>query len=142
LSVAEMLAAARTKPGVAPAASSTPSAAQQLEAARVKPAAAKPAAAKPAAPVEAAPSAKLDPKKMSVAEMLASARGQGGASASKAPLAPPVAVVAPAVEETTSAVEDAVPAEAAPAPAQVTKIDRSKMSVAEMIAYARQADAK
>jgi hypothetical protein len=91
----------------------------------------KPAAKK--APAKAAPAAKEKPAakpaaggaakagKMSVAEMLAAARGGGAATPGAAPAKPAAAATAKAK------------AEGAPA----AKVDRSKMSVADMLAAAR-----
>lgn len=117
LSVAEMMAAARKGSGGAAA-----------------PAA--PKAAKPAAPA-AKPAAGANPAaggKMSVAEMLAAARaGKGGETAS---------VAAPAAKE--AAAEPEAPEAAAPAAAAkkaAGPVDRSSMSVADMIAYCRERDA-
>ena len=116
-SVADILAAARGKPGAAPAA---------------KPAAA-PKAASPAAP-------KVDRSKMSVADMLAAARAGGAAGA--APAAPKAAASAPA-EEAEEAPAPAPVKKAAPAAAKSTeKVDKSKMSIDDMIAWCRQHDAK
>jgi hypothetical protein len=88
-----------------------------------KPAAAKAPAARPAAAKPAAAG------KMSVAEMLAAARGEK--SAAPAAGAAPKAVAAKSKEAPAPA-----PAEERPA----AKLDRSKMSVADMLAYARKSD--
>jgi hypothetical protein len=94
-----------------------------LEMARQQDAAGKGGAAAKPAPAK---------KKMSVAEMLAAARGEKSEDAAPAP------------------VEEAPPAEPEPAAAEpaaessadgVVKVDRSSMSVAEMIAYCREKDA-
>jgi hypothetical protein len=122
-SVADILAAARGgKLGAAPAATAVP-------------AAAAPKAA-PAAP-------KVDRSKMSVADMIAAARA--GGTPSSAPVAPRPAVAAPA------AAAEAVEAAPAPGPVKKTeppaaksteKVDKSKMSIDDMIAWCREHDAK
>ncbi len=123
MSVAEMMAAARAnKPAGGDAA-----------------APAKPAAASPAsAGAGSAAPAKVDRSKMSVADMLAAARGEkagGDAPAAKEEAsAAPAAPAAPPAEE-----KPAAPAPKADA-GEPQKIDKSKMSVAEMIAYAKKAD--
>jgi hypothetical protein len=119
LSVAEMLAAARgEKPGDATA--------------KAAPADAKPLPKKeaPAAPA-AQGGGKVDRAQMSVADMLAAARAEkqgGGAKASAAPAekAPP-AKSAPQEKSSPTPQPDAAAA----------KVDRSKMSVADMLAAAR-----
>ncbi len=119
MSVADMLAAARGGDGAA-----------------AKPAAPKTKADAPAKP--AAPAAKpAAGGKMSVAEMLAAARaGTGGAATG------PAAKPAPAEEEeAVEAVPVAKPAKAAAPKATGGRVDRSTMSVAEMIAYCREHDA-
>ena len=135
-STAEILAAARSK-APAPAAAKT-------ETAPVKPAAAKPAAE----------GAKVDPKKMSVAEILAAARGKAGAPPAAAPAkkepaakAAPVPVEEAAQEEEPAAEEPVVDA-AKPASAAAASGDGKKSkqghfkTVAEIVAYCRQIDAK
>ena len=104
-----------------------------LEMARMQGAAGKGGAAeKPAPAKKQAPAAsKPDRAKMSVAEMLAAARAEksGGApaAAEEAPLAEPEPAAAePATESSAS---------------DVVKVDRSTMSVAEMIAHCRENDA-
>ena len=138
-SVADILAAARggAKPAEAEAkpASKAQSTADILAAARSKPAEAQ-------APAASETTAKVDPKKLSVADMLAMARGQkpaeGAAAAPVAKPAPePVAEEPTAVEEAPAEVEEALAA--APAPG---KVDRTKMSVDEMVAYCRKVDVK
>ncbi len=125
MSVAEMMAAARGGKGGAPAAA-------KPAAAKPKAEAAKPQAAKPAAG-----------GKMSVAEMLAAARaGSGGAAA---PETKPLAEAAP-VEDAEAAPAPVAKAQAA-APADDraaihSRVDRTKMSVADMIAYCRKVDAR
>ena len=96
-------------------------------------AASKPVPAKKQAPVAEKP-AKVDRGKMSVAEMLAAARAEksGGVSAASAPVEE-----APSIEPEPAAAE---PTTETP-PGNVVKVDRSSMSVAEMIAYSREKDA-
>lgn len=109
--------------GNKPAAKAKPSTADILAAAR---AGAAPAAKKE--PQAAAP-AKTDRSKMSVADMLAAARAETSA---------------PAKEEAAPAAEPKPAAEAAPAETAdsgIVKIDRSSMSVDEMVAYCREKDA-
>lgn len=118
-SVAEMLAAARGNAGPAKAA---------------EPAAKTPAETKPkppaAAPVKGA--------KMSTADILAAAR----AKAAPVPPATEAAEVEPQVEEQPSA-KVAAPAPTAKPPAATgEKVDRTTMSVAEMIAWCRAHDTK
>ncbi len=115
-SVAEMLAAARGQGGV--------------------PAPAKPAPATPTTKPQATAATKT-PGKLSTADILAAARGKAAtAPEAKAPVEEsPVAKAAPA--------EKPAPAPAAKAPAAASeKVDRTKMSVAEMIAWCRTHDAK
>jgi hypothetical protein len=122
MSVADMLAAARGGGGGGAAAA--------------KPAAPKAKAdapAKAAAPKAAAPGAPMDRSKMSVADMLAAARAGGGGAA---PAAEEAAEEAPA-----KVAPAAKPAKAAAAKPAGGKVDRSTMSVADMIAYCRQHDA-
>lgn len=122
-STADILAAARAKAGAAPAES--------------KPAAA-PAAEKPAA--AAAPAKAADRSKMSVADMLAAARANKPEEAAAAPAAEKPAAP-PAAEKPA-----APPAASAPAPAPESgapkRVDKSTMSVDDMIAYCRKTDAK
>jgi hypothetical protein len=114
------------------------------------------AEAKPAAPkAEAAPApakpaaAKVDRSKMSVADMLAAARAGGAPGTAAAPTAAkPQAKATPAVEETAddeAPVEEPV-VEAPPAAKTVAKstekVDKSKMSIDDMLAWCRQHDAK
>ncbi len=167
-SIAEILAAARSKPGGAPAAApvaqakpaAAPAAGKKLSpaeilaaarankagaasapAAKTEAAAApKPvAAAKPAAP---APAAKADPKKMSMAEILAAARGNKTGAAAAAPAAAPPPAAEPVAEE-PAADEPAVPL-ATPAPAAALGGGKKApvSSYAEMIAHCRKVDSK
>lgn len=103
------------------------------------------ASAKKSEPKEAAPTApakaestKVDRSKMSVADMLAAARGEKSAPAAEAPAEP----AAPAEEEQPAAAAE--PAEEAPPAANsggVVKIDKSSMSIEDMLAYCREKDA-
>jgi hypothetical protein len=139
---------AAAKPAAKPAAKAAPagkgSVADILAAARAGKATAAPAAAKAeaAAPVnpkaEGAP-AKVDRSKMSVADMMAAARG-GAAPAAKAPApAKAPAEPEPAEEEAPAP----APAKAStPAAGEVKPVDKSKMSIYEMLAYCREHDAK
>jgi hypothetical protein len=110
-SVADILAAAR-----AGKASATPA----TETGKVQAAPAKP---------QAAP--KADRSKMSVADMLAAARGEQAAPVKPPADEPKVAVAKPA--------EPVAPP--APSSGQIKRVDRSKMSVADMLAYCREHDA-
>jgi hypothetical protein len=142
-SVADILAAARGGKAAAPKPAGEAASAAGTAPAKAAP---PPAPAKPAA-------AKVDRSKMSVADMLAAARagGAGGATAAPAPAAKPKAPAAPAAEEATAAEEEAMeeaaveaPAAAVPTPAAKSseKIDKSKMSIEDMLAWCRQHDAK
>jgi pyruvate/2-oxoglutarate dehydrogenase complex dihydrolipoamide acyltransferase (E2) component len=97
--------------------------------------AAAPAAKKEAAPKAEAPAAgkAADRGKMSVAEMIAAAKG-GAAPAAKAEPAPPK-------EEASAPVPSAAAAPAPKSEGGVVKIDRSGMSVDQMVAYCREKDA-
>jgi len=157
-SVADILAAARggAKPAAKaeekPAGKPT-STAEILAAARTKPAEAAAPPAQPAAAPQttAAEPAKIDPKKLSVADMLAMARGQkpagGPAPAPAAPaarLAPEPAPLEaePVVEESPAAEPEAAEEKAPAAAAQPGKVDRTTMDVAAMLAYCRKVDGK
>jgi hypothetical protein len=119
-------APAAKKPAASPVAKKQAPAADQkkklspLEMARQQDAAGKGGAAKPA-----------PAKKMSVAEMLAAARAE------KSEAAPAPAEEAPPAEPEPAAAEPAAESSAD----GVVKVDRSSMSVAEMIAYCREKDA-
>jgi len=117
-SVAEMMAAAR---GVG--------AAKAEAAAPAKPKAeGAPVAVKPAA-------AKVDRSKMSVADMLAAARAGGAVGAAAAPNAP--------AEEPAAASKPAPAAKVVSAPAMSgDKVDKSKMSIDDIVAWCRAHDAK
>ncbi len=76
-------------------------------------------------------------KKMSVAEMIAAARGEKSEGAASAP-----AEEAPPAEPEPAAVEPAAePSTGDSSTGDVAKVDRSSMSVADMIAYCREKDA-
>jgi hypothetical protein len=110
-----------------------------------------PAPAKPPAPEASAPNeapvasaqpAKVDRSKMSVADMLAAARaGTAGSATTPAPKVRPA--VAPVQEQAVS--EEPV-AEAAPtgevAAGRIQRVDKSKMSIDDILVYCRQHDAK
>lgn len=125
-SVADILAAARA--GKTPAKPAGESAKAQGSAEPAKP---------PAA-------AKTDRSKMSVAEMLAAARAGGAAGAAKSAPTQPAADEAPA-EQGPIAAAPVAKAEAAAAPpsgGEIKRVDKSKMSIADMLAYCREHDAK
>jgi hypothetical protein len=113
-SVADILAAARG--GTAP----TKPAAESAKAATAA-----------GAPAKPQPAAKTNRSKMSVADMLAAARGEQAG-----PAKPPADEPTPAVAQPAKAV-----APAAPSSGEIKRVDRSKMSVAEMLAYCREHDA-
>ncbi len=108
--------------------------------------AAKPAASGAAAPAEKpkpkpaakpAEGGKLDRSKMSVADMLAAARG----GAPKGEAASAAVESAPEAEpEPESPPPEPQAAEAAPPSGEIVKVDKSKMSIAEMVAYCREHD--
>ena len=149
-STADILAAARG--GAAAAKSDKPAApkgkastADILAAARGGAAPAKPAAEKPApAETAAAPAAsdapaKVDRSKMSVADMLAMARGgkpSGEAPAAPEPAAPPAGEAAAAAEVVA---ESSEPSDEL---GEIKRVDKSSMSVDEMIAHCRNADGR
>jgi hypothetical protein len=125
-SVADILAAARGgKPGGA------------------APPAPKAEAAAPAKPPAAAPT-KVDRSKMSVADMLAAARA--GGAAGSAPKAPPPVAKSEVPEPAESAAAEAPVPVKKPAPTAeasiVQRVDKSKMTIGDIIAYCRQHDAK
>jgi hypothetical protein len=134
-SVADILAAARA--GKAAAAKPTGEATPAAGTAPAK-AAPTPVPATPAAP-------KVDRSKLSVADMIAAARG-GGAAGAKATPATPAKTQAPAApaEEESPAEDAAIEAPAAPiaAPKSTEKVDKSKMSIDDMLGWCRQHDAK
>jgi hypothetical protein len=125
-SVADILAAARAGKGGGAAPAKT-----QAEA---KPAAAGPQAAAPTAP-------KVDRSKMSVADMLAAARA--GGAAGSAPATKPKAELAPA-EESEEEAGSAAPAAKPPAAVakSTEKVDKSKMTIDDIIAWCRAHDTK
>jgi hypothetical protein len=123
-SVADMLAAARAG-GAAKAGGATPAPAKAKEA---------PAAAKPAG-------AKVDRSKMSVADMLAAARAGGAVGA--APAAPKAVAPAAPAEEAEEVAAPAPAKKAAPAAAKSSeKIDKSNMSIDDMVVWCREHDTK
>jgi hypothetical protein len=138
--------AAKEKPAVKPASPAAkggrPSVADMLAAARGggagKPAAAVPAKLKSEGAPAAATSAagKVDRSKMSVADMLAAARA--GSATAAAPAAAPNAAA-----EESAAASKPTPAQKAPAaPAKSTdKVDKSKMSIDDMVTWCRTHDA-
>ncbi len=135
-------AAAKAAP--AKAAGGKPSVADILAAARgkatasAKPTGEKAAPAKAASPAAkpAGASAKLDRSKMSVADMLAAARAGGATQAGAAP-------AAAEAEEAAELVAESAPAAAAPtakATGEIKPVDKSKMTVEQMVAYCREHD--
>jgi hypothetical protein len=155
MSMADILAAARGGAKAAPKAEAATEAApaksgekkstaELMEAGRVKPAdAGVPPLGGPKNPPEGGtPTAKVDPSKMSVADILAAARGKGGAPAAK-PAAPPksepVAEAAP--EPVAEAPAEEAPAAAATAGGAKSMKDAFK-TVAEIVAYCRKVDTK
>ncbi len=146
-SVADILAAARGGKAAAPAApkSDVPSAGEPAS-----------AGGKPApTPKPAAAPAKVDRSKMSVADMLAAARA-GGSAGTAPPPAPPKAAPAARAEqveqehspspETLPALQAATPSKLAGEPApggkKSDRLDKSKMSIDDMVAWCRQHDTK
>lgn len=127
-SVADMLAAARGGKATAPAKAPAEKA----------PTPAKPQAAAPAK------ESKVERSKMSVADMLAAARA-GGAGTEPAPAKTP-AEEPPAQQESPSEVPVAVaPPTGEPASEggeTITRVDKSSMSIDDILAYCRQHDAK
>jgi len=99
-----------------------------------KPTAAKPAASKPGGGA-------MDRSKMSVADMLAAARGGAAPAAKSEPESAPVAEETPAEE----AVEDEIIIEETPTATASAgasgPVDKSGMSIDEMVAYCREHDA-
>jgi len=118
-SVADILAAARGGAKPAAKAEAKPAAAPKTTAEILAA-----ARSKPEAEASGATPAKVDPTKMSVADMLAAARGQKPAAPSAPAAAAPAAKSAPAAK----------PAEPTAVPA---KVDPTKLSVADMLAMAR-----
>jgi hypothetical protein len=152
----------KEKPQAAPAkAAGKPSVADILAAARAGKAGGAPAKTQaesaPAAPkAEAAPApeksaaAKVDRSKMSVADMIAAARAGGAQGTAAAPAAPkPQAKATPSAEEAPAAEEAPVeepvieaPPAAKPAAKSTEKVDKSKMSIGDILAWCREHDAK
>lgn len=139
-SVADILAAARG--GKQASGEATAVAAKAKADTKGKPEANQPTeAAKPAKPPAAAP-AKVDRSKMSVADTIAAARAGG---APPAAAAPPQPAPSPAEEAAPPAAEVAVkaaPAKPAATPKSSEKVDKSKMSIDDMVAWCRQHDNK
>lgn len=134
-SVADILAAARTGKTAAPAASKSGEPAS--------------AGAKAApAPKASSTPAKVDRAKMSVADMLAAARAGGSAGAAAAPAPPKAAASAPVKEGEPEAsapapVKKPFAGEPASAGGKMTeRIDKSQMSIDDMVAWCRQHDTK
>jgi hypothetical protein len=133
-SVADILAAARAGKSAAPVTGKAVAAAP----------AAKPQAAAPAA--TGAP-AKVDRSKMSVADMLAAARagGAGGATAKATPAAAPAKQIEPEEEPAAEAKPQATAAPSAKpeaGPGEIERVDKSGMSIDQMVAYCRAHDGK
>jgi hypothetical protein len=125
-SVADILAAAR-------AGKSAPAKPAGETAKAEKPAAKAPAAA------GGAP-AKADRSKMSVADMLAAARA-GGAGIEKPPAVAPKAAEPETAEEPAEA-PAAAPAATPTASGEIKPVDKSKMTIEQIIAYCREHDSK
>jgi hypothetical protein len=102
-------------------------------------------AASPPAP-KAQPAAKVDRSKMSVAEMIAAARagGAGTEATAKAAAKPPAEQPAADVAPKEEIVAEAPPAsDVASADGKtVTRVDKSSMSIDDILGYCRQHDAK
>jgi hypothetical protein len=133
-SVADILAAARAgKAGAPAAAKPQPSASE-------KP---------PAQPADTPKPAAADRSKMSVADMLAAARAGGAAGllpakakAEPAPAEPQAEAAAPQEEAIPDETIAAAPAEAPqPDSKTIQRVDKSNMSIDDMLAYCRQHDA-
>lgn len=129
-SVADILAAARAGKApapVAPKAEAAPAAEEQ-----------------PSAPPKPQAAAKVDRSKMNVAEMLSAARAGGAAGLVPAKAKSEAAPAASQVEETPEEPAAEAPTAAASAPSgkTVTRVDKSGMSIDEILAYCRQHDAK
>jgi len=122
-SVADILAAARGGKAPAPAAEKQP----------------------PSAPPKPPAAAKPDRSNMSVAEMLAAARAGSAAGLVPAKAKSEAAPAAAQVEETPAkepAAEAPPAAAAAPSGKTVTRVDKSGMSIDDILAYCREHDAK
>lgn len=137
-------ASAASPPKPAPATGGKPSTSDILAKLRGgggTPAASAPATPKPAAPKAGAPAApaaapaKVDRSKMSVADMMAAARANKAsaagepASAASAPAAPAPAAAPPAPEPPAASGE-------------IKRVDKTGMSIADIVAYCRKVDAK
>jgi hypothetical protein len=150
---------ANPKPTPAKPATGKPSVADILAAARAGKAPAKteggetassaPAAPKPAAkPAAKPPAGKVDRSKMSVADMIAAAKAGGAAGAAPAAKAPPTSPVEePPAEESPAEAEvvaSTPSAKGAPKPATASseKLDKSKMTIDQMVAWCRDHDTK
>lgn len=138
---AKKAAPAAKKPASAAAAAAGEKKLSPLEMARMQgPAKKQPAGGGSPEPAKPAPAAG---QKLSVADMLAAARAEKKApaetvSAAEAPSAAP-AVSEPAVEKPIEAAPAEQPAAETPA-APADKIDKSKMSIADMVAWCREHD--
>jgi hypothetical protein len=120
-----------------------------LAAARGEKAAAAPAKAKEkAAPAAAKPQtespkpAKVDRSKMSVAEMLAAARAEGAGGAAAKPQAAPAAPEAEVAPVPTQAAPEESASDGPAASRKIQAIDKSNMSIDDIVAWCRQHDAK
>ena len=117
-----------------------------LAAARAGKAGATPAAEKPKAESAAKPqtAAKMDRSKMSVADMLAAARAGGAVGAAPAEATTqPEAAPAEEVAAAEPVVEAPAASEvAAPSGKTIQRVDKSGMSIDDILAYCRQHDAK
>jgi hypothetical protein len=98
----------------------------------------------PSAPPKPQAAAKVDRSKMNVAEMLSAARAGGAAGLVPAKAKSEAAPAASQVEETPEEPAAEAPTAAASAPSgkTVTRVDKSGMSIDEILAYCRQHDAK
>jgi hypothetical protein len=128
MSTADILAAARGAKAEAAPMSQAPPAAKPQPAAEVKPPVEKP---------------KADRSKLSTADILAMARGEkASAKASAADTAEVPAAVAPASAVPTQSRDDTPAAVPPPAKSSSERVDRTKMSVDEMIVWCRAHDSK
>jgi hypothetical protein len=140
------VASATAKPRSAATKAGKPSVAEMLAAARAGGAggaakAGAPAPAKANAESPAAP-AKVDRSKMSVADMLAAARAGGASGSATAAPKAPAAPAAPMEEAEEAAAPAPAPAKQAAAAKSIEKVDKSKMTIDEIVAWCRQHDAK
>lgn len=165
-STADILAAARgggapPKPATPKDAAGKPSTADILAAARDGGKKSEPAPPKSEAPAPpktpapsvpaASPATKIDRSKMSVADMLAAARSGGAAGSSPTAALPPEPASATSEPAAASAPAPASPPAEVPAkqgadvpspPISSERVDKSKMSIDEMIAWCRARDAQ